>query len=837
MMKLLRRSAQRFYLKHPWQLALAIAGIALGVAVYVGVALANDSASRAFDLAASVVRGQTTHRLLPVGAALDESIYREIVLHRGITAAAPVIELEIGLPTGAGRPWPALGIDPLKESSVRGFTGFVPGAGSDFGRLIAEPGSVLLPSSLAAELGVRQGSIAALVAGRPRTLEVIGVVEGEGLALEADPPIVMDIATAQELLGRTGISRIDLSLDAATAEALRSNPPAGSALVAVAEQDAAFDELAGAFRTNLTALGLLALMVGLFLIYGTMSFAVLQRRSTLGVLRALGLERRDVVRSVLVEAAALGVAATTIGLVLGHALAAVLVDLVLRTIGDLYFTAAVAPAAPSPWLYVQGGVLGMGATLLAGLKPAADAARAEPAAEIGRAALERGSRRGALRAALIAVPIAIGGGLLLLATERSLYVGFFALFCVLAAGALLTPAVTIAVMKAAESPARRLLALPGLLAVRGVTASLSRTGVAAAALAVAVATVVGVGLMIESFRRSLESWLDTTLSADLYVTLDRATDAAAWTDERIAAIEAIEGVEGVGYTRAVDVPTEAGAVTLRAVRPGPRGWGLDIAGERDTAVLQQLEAGSGIVISERLAFARGLDAGQSFALPTASGPRNFAILGIFRDYNTGGYSLVMPLDLYERHWSAAPPTGIGVALEEDADEDTVEAAIRAALPAGASARARSSRAIKALSLEVFDRTFKVTEVLRVLAAVIAFLGVLSALLSIELERARELAVLRALGFMPRELGVMLIVQTTLLGVAAAAAALPLGTALAALLVQVINRRSFGWTMEFVPTAGPLVGGIALAVLAALLAGVYPARRASRMELAAALREE
>jgi putative ABC transport system permease protein len=150
---------------------------------------------------------------------------------------------------------------------------------------------------------------------------------------------------------------------------------------------------------------------------------------------------------------------------------------------------------------------------------------------------------------------------------------------------------------------------------------------------------------------------------------------------------------------------------------------------------------------------------------------------------------------------------------------------------------RSSEAIQRLSLEVFDRTFKITEVLRVLAALVAFLGVLSALLSIELERARELAVLRSIGFTPRQLTTTLLMQTTLLGAAAGAAALPMGTALAALLVHVINRRSFGWSMDFVVTIGPLAAGVGLAVAAAFLAGIYPAYRASRAELGGALREE
>jgi putative ABC transport system permease protein len=212
------------------------------------------------------------------------------------------------------------------------------------------------------------------------------------------------------------------------------------------------------------------------------------------------------------------------------------------------------------------------------------------------------------------------------------------------------------------------------------------------------------------------------------------------------------------------------------------------------------------------------------------------IVGVSRDFNTGDYSVTIALDRYRRDWQDDSLTGVGVHLDASAERAEVEAALRAALP-GHNLRLRSSEAIERASLEVFDRTFKITEVLRVLAAIVAFCGVLSALLSIELERARELAILRALGFVPRQLTRTLLTQTGLLGAAAGLAAIPLGAVLAALLVHVINRRSFGWSMDFVVTPAPLLMGLGLAVAAALLAGVYPALRASRTELAGALREE
>jgi putative ABC transport system permease protein len=361
---------------------------------------------------------------------------------------------------------------------------------------------------------------------------------------------------------------------------------------------------------------------------------------------------------------------------------------------------------------------------------------------------------------------------------------------------------------------------------------LSRTGVAAAALAIAIATVIGVGIMIGSFRTSLAEWLDDTLTGDVYASFDG--DGVRLTDDELRVVERDGRVLGMSLTRSVVVPTSAGEVVLRAMRPGPRGWGLDVVNNDENQALDDVANGRGTAISERLAFARQLRVGDSLAVPTPTGVERVPIVATFRDFNTGAYSIVVSLDWFRQRWSDDRITGIGIYLDAGTRPADVEPILRMALPAP---RLRTTESIRGISLQIFDRTFQITEVLRLLAGIVAFLGVLSALLSIELERTRELAVLRAIGFKPQELTTTLLAQTGLLGAAAGLAAAPIGIALAALLVHVINRRSFGWSMELIVTAGPIASGLVLAVAAALVAGVYPAVRVIRTGLADALREE
>jgi putative ABC transport system permease protein len=484
---------------------------------------------------------------------------------------------------------------------------------------------------------------------------------------------------------------------------------------------------------------------------------------------------------------------------------------------------------------VQGIVLGLGATLLAALVPALDAARTTPDAALSRARLERKSRARARIAAWSAAPLLACAGVLLLADRQSLTLAFAALFVVLCAGAACVPAATAGLMRILAPAARGVGGLPLLMAVRGVTGSLSRTGVATAALAVAVATVIGIGVMIASFRSSLIEWLDSTLPADVY--LSASADDAELGDEQVALLASLPMVRGLSLSLTEVLPTQFGELPLRAATPGPDGWGLDFVAGSPREAEAALESSASVVVSEPLAARHSLAPGDKVDLPTANGDFSFEVVGVFRDYSMAGSVIVMGLETYRRYWADAPLTGIGVHFAPGVETGSGIERLRAALGERRSLRVRSTESIERLSLGIFDRTFEITEVLRFLAGCVAFLGVLSAALALELERAREHAILRSVGWSRRQLRALILTETGLLGVAAGLAAIPLGAVLAAMLVYVINQRSFGWSMDLVITPTPLLLGAGLAVTAALLAGIYPAVRGSRVSLDAALRDE
>jgi putative ABC transport system permease protein len=841
--RLLTRSGRRFFARHPWQYLLAVAGVALGVAVVLGVDLAGASARRAFDVSTELVMGRATHHVMPRTGRIDESLYpglRAELRRAGEprAAAAPAVEGPITLP--GSRRVMLLGLDAFVEAPFRDE---LAGAGGtvDLVALLTRPGAVVLPGPLAVELGVGPGDVLqAVTAEGVVELEVAGRIDPDPARAAASSGYVFaDIATAQELLGMTGtLSRIDLIVSDSVAARLAEWLPGEVELVESAARSRATFGMTRAFRLNLTALSLLALLVGAFLIYSTMNFLVVRRTRTIGILRSVGVERQGLVRAILTEALVVGVPGTALGLLLGTLLGSGLTGLVVQTIDDLYFRLRVDALAVAAWPFAKAVALGLGATLLAALGPALEAASIPPRAVLSRASMERRTRRRLPWLLAISMGSLLAATALLAAGRHSLVISFAGLFGIFLASAAATPPATAGLMALLDRLLPDRSPVPVRMAIRGTTASLSRTGVAVSALAVAVATVIGVGLMVSSFRISVDEWLQQTLVADFFLGVDQAwCRGVGGVGPLSQDLRDIPGVTEVTYSQWRRLQAGGEEWRLWAVDAGRKGLGAPILSGDVVSAQARFAAGEAVLVSEPWAMRRGTRVGDTLSLPTPSGEREFPVAGIFRDYTSDRGVVAIHRERYRQLWGDECSDGIGINFAPGSDAAQARRAIEQVLPEGSSVWLSNNAELRAASLAVFDRTFTITRVLQVLVGLVAFLGILSALQALQLERVRETAVLRAVGWLPGQLRALVAAQTGLLGFAAGLFAMPLGIALAGLLVFVINRRAFGWTMSFEVSGGELAQGLLLALSAALLAGVYPAWRTSRRPVAEDLREE
>lgn len=843
MKRILARTGFRYLQRHPLQLVLAVGGVGLGVAVAVSVALATDAAKRAFTLTNNQLVGSATHQIVAGSAGLPDNLYRRLRVELGLRAAVPIVEGFVTLQSDPPRTLRVVGVDPLAEGTFRRQFGATP-AGGEFRLedLLVRPRGVVALGAGAAAVGE---VLAVRADGRTERLEVVARARPDEPAL-ADA-LLADIATAQEVLGRRGrLTRIDLELgpdDAELAAAIRSVLPGTARLVDAKARADTTVQMTQAFELNLRAMSLLAMLCGLFLIYNTMTFSVVQRREQFGALRALGVTRSEILRLVLGEAFVVGLAGTALGGVGGVWLGSGLVRLVTRTINDLYFVVSVREVAIAPATVALAVLLGVGGTLLAALVPAREATRVTPRSALTRSAVEERATAAAPRLAQVGGASLVAGFALAIWPAGGLVGAFGGLLLVVIGAALATPLAVRTVAAVGGATLGRFFGPPARVAARAVGAGLSRTAVAVAALAIAVAVLVGVGVMVTSFRTTLVNWLGHTLQADLYVSPASAAGEAAilrLTPAQRAAIAATPGVVRTRAIRVVRLETTPESTMLLAVEhsaPDRAAYRL-----RDPVAAAAVEeawrrfANGAVMVSEPFSVRRGVGTDDTILLPTPAGDRRFEIAGVYYSYASDRGAAMLRRDEYVRHWGDDQVTGLSIYLEDPEQTRAVAGAVASALSPRA-VSVVSNRDLRERSMAVFDRTFRITGVLRILVTLVAFIGVLGAILALQLERSREHGLLRATGFTPGQLWQTVSWQSGLVGATAGAIALPLGWLLAWLMIHVINKRSFGWTLEMVVPSSVLMQAFAVAMAAALLAGLYPAARIARTPPVVVMRED
>jgi len=841
----------RYLFVHRWQSFLMVIGIALGVAVVVSIDLANASAARAFQLSTETVTGKTTHQIIGGPSSLEESLYARIRREDITELAAPVISEYVTSPQLGGQPLQLLGIDPFAEAPFRSFLGWGEEAAvpdlEALSAFMVHPGALLISQPLADRYGLAPGDrLELVVGGREQAAFIAGLLTpADSLSWRTlDGLLLVDIATAQELAGMTGrLSRIDLILeDEAAVDRLQQWLPESYRIIPAAAQTSTIQQMTAAFQLNLTALSLLALVVGLFLIYNTMTFSVVQRRSLFGTLRCLGVTRREVFAMVLAEAFLIGLLGGLLGILLGLALGQVTVRLVTQTVNDLYFTTTVQSAGISLASLLKGLLMGLLATMLTAALPAWEAASVPPRAALLRSGLESKTRQSVGRVGLFGVVSSAAGALLFALPTANLLVGFTGTLLVVVGFALLSSISLVGLMRAIGPVTGWLFGLIGRMAPRNLINSISRTAVAVAALMVAVAVTIGVGLMIDSFRSTVIAWLEQTLQGDVYISVpgfNETRSSLAIDPQIIESVSSWPGVERVDTLRSTFVETSFGWVNLAATENpsiGTERLFVSLVGQPDE-VWPAMQSGS-VLVSEPLANRYGLRwAGGEITLYTPQGWQSFPVRGIYYDYASSDGTILMALDVYHAQWQDPALTALALRLAPGASADNVASGLQDHLSGRQQLLIRPNLALRQDVLEVFDRTFAITVALRLLATVVAFIGILNALLLLQLEKQREVGILRVLGLTGRQLWRLVMVETGLMGLSAGLLAIPAGYTLAVILIYIINRRSFGWTLQLSVQPEAFLQALVIAVAAALLAGIYPALKMSRMPAAEVIRYE
>ncbi len=812
----------------------SFAAIVLGVALGMAVHVVHEAALSEFGRSLRAMAGEADLQVLGPRSGFDESLYALLAARPEVVDASPMVEVEAKL-AGREETLKLLGVDVLVLGRVT--PALLPRAAAAADRFARLSGDALFLSAAAqAVLGVKPGDNLRLQAGsNTLNLRVVGDLPG---VEENRRLAVFDIAAVQSHFGKLGrLTRIDLRLaEGVSTEAARSSLqailPAGVLVEPpqAAENQAA--HLSRAYRVNLAMLAAMALMTGGFLVFSAQALSVVRRRSEFAFLLAIGLGRHSLFAWLLAEGAVLGLAGGIVGVAVGYGLAWGALALLGGDLGAGYFSGLQPQLQFQPMAAALYVALGMLAGIAGAWLPAREAAKVSPAQ-----ALKAGNE-----AVLLGGRGHPGLGLmLLLASLAACRIppvdglpagGYLAVACLLAGSIMLLPVVAscMAWLLPKRGP------VPARLAAARLGAAPGHAVVAAAGVLASVALAAAMAIMVASFRDSVGQWLNQMLPADLYLRAGRAQTSGHLDEAMQAKIAAVPGVGRVSFTRYDSLRLAAGQLPVAVIaRPlSEDGHELPLVG----AVQPGGSGGSGaaVWISEAMQDIYGWRPGQIVDLPLAGHTVRFRVAGVWRDYARQSGALMIDLSDYRRLTGDRLANDAAIYLAAAAAPMQVAGALAATAAPGMLEISYPGQ-IRAISLRIFDRSFAITYLLEAVAVFFGIAGVAASFAALAAARRREFGMLRHLGLSRRQIGWMLAEEGALATGIGVFGGLLAGGAIGLVLIEVVNRQSFHWSMDLHIPWGSLalfaITLVALASLAAVLAG----RQAMRQDAVLAVRED
>jgi putative ABC transport system permease protein len=881
--------------QYPGRTILGILGIALGTAVYLSISLAAASALQSFQNGVTAVTGKAQWRIQTPGSPLDESLFATMRQLPVVKAAAPAVESVLDLTGPHHGPVLLLGIDPFSERPFRDYEfshdhGLSDRVWSDF---FTRPGSVLVGRPLASRLNLKPGdTLPVMVGPRRHDLKIVGIFDSKsGLYPFDGAVLLMDMGPAQELLDRVGgldyIDVIGAGPDTEVQTALQRALPPGVEVVRPEAQGSRAEGLVASYRLNLAVLSAIALFVGMFLIYQSVTLSVVRRRREIGLLRTLGMTPGQVLVLFLAEGLASGLVGGLLGLILGVGLARGVLGVMTQNLSSLYMPVVAHEVWVRGGLMLQAWGLAVLATLAAALLPAREAARTQVRAVWHREELEEKieSRAGIIFIWGCVALVLAGAGASWKLGAGPPWPGFAAAFLILLGFALFTPLAARMLGLGCQPVFRKIFGPAGDLGCRYLAGSLSRSAVSIAALACALGMLIAVTVMIGSFRQTVNDWISRAISGDIFfgpAVFSTAAYDQYLPPEILPELKRDPDINDIYLYRCVRIPFKdryilviGGSFDVLARHGGlwfrrgntaeimmevggifHKGEGRTVPpltknspkptspthldGARDLgAGFKPAQTGiqGTVVISEPLAEAFHLHEGDTIDLPTPSGPQKLTIAGVFYDYRTDGPSVWMDISQFRRFWQDTHLNAVRLYLKDPSQVPQVQARLQERYGQRYRLLSLSHRDLRDGILKIFDETFALTYALEGVAVVVAVFGIITTFLVLVMERERELALLQAIGASRRQILGMVLVESGLASFLSFGLGAGCGSVLSLLLIFVINKQAFGWTIQLHMVPGIYVQTFCLVVGLGLAAAAYPAWRAMQPRLAAILKEE
>ncbi|WP_372367851.1 FtsX-like permease family protein [Candidatus Uabimicrobium sp. HlEnr_7] len=829
--------------RHPWQALFLILGVTLGVAVIVAVDIANQSASRSFSLSLKSISGKATHRIVGGKWGVDEKVYVNLKTKLGIHRSAPVITDYVKVKDWEQHSLQILGIDIFAELPFRDYLNRGQLGSYDFVSFSQKSGSAIIAKDLAKEHGIKKGDkLRIQYQAKDIEITIVSFIDtSDPLTKKAMTGIIIvDIATAQEILNHyKRLSHIDLQISDKEVQHIKAYLPKNTRIIDMKQRSKKTQQITASFQFNLMALSLLAILIGAFIIYDTVTFSVVRRRKILGILRSLGATKNEIFLMIVGETLVMSLIGLVFGFMLGAALGKAAVFMVTQTINDIYFTLTVTDFTIT-YTTIYKSFIGVIIAIVAAIFPAIEASKIPPISVLRRSHLDTKFITLIPRFITYGILLVIIGIGTLFVPSNSLFLGFASILFFVLGCTFFTPVFVYTFMSLLRKLTTVFSDVTLKMAPRNIQRNISRTSIAIAALAISIASLIAINIMIGSFRTTFIKWLDQVFTADILIAGKNKGIARAepFATNIIAKILTIDGVKDISTSRTTKTTAEDGniininAVTRNISNKDVFLWKDNSSDKQWNNIDKKV-----IVVSEPFAYRYNIKPHQKhrISLFTDAGLQQFTITGVYSDYSSDQGKVIMSDTVYRHYWKDKQITAIAVFLTSPANKEKIIQQLKQSIPKNLQVNANSE--LREISLKIFDRTFTITFAMQILVCVVAFIAIVSTLMALQLERKKEISILRANGMTPRQLGKLIFYETGIMGFTAGFFAIPLGIIIAIALIYVINIRSFGWTIELFVYPHYFIQGLSIAIVAALVAGLYPLSIFVRTNIAKALREE
>ena len=850
-MILLRLISWPYFRKHVLRTLLTTAGIVLGVAVFVGMHAANESVLFAFSTTVDRIAGKTELQVTAGEAGFPEEILDKVQAASTVRVAVPVIENVADTKLRSQGNLLVLGIDMTGDRSLRDYD-------LDSGDeaviddplvFLARPDSIIVSGEFSERTGVAVGQTLTLgtVEG-DRQFTVRGVMKSSGLTSAFGGNLaIMDIYAAQKMFGRgRSFDRIDLALQEGhtIAEAereltsilgpgLRVEPPSG--------RGQQFEAMLAAYSMMVNISSAFALFIGMFIIYNAFAIAVTQRRSEIGILRALGATRGQIRALFFGESVLMGIVGSLAGVAFGFAIAQGIAASIGGLISDVYGVAQHTDAvARSPRLLLLALAVGVGTSVVGAAIPARSAARVDPVQALQKGkyqVLSAGESR--LRLALALVLAAVSAACLAIAGPRWMFYLGFAVSMI--AALLMTPLFAVALSRAVRPLLKALRPVEGSLAADSLIQAPRRTSASVAALMLSLALVVGFAGMARASYDSIVDWMNTALNPDLFVApsqniVQRTMRFPAEMGDAIAAVPGIARVQRVRDARITfqDTPVMVVAVEVASLAETARRE--PVAGNADE-MYRMTAAGEGLMVSDNLAQLQHLRLGQTIEVNAPAGVIRLPIVGIVVDYSDQQGTILMDRQLFIRYWHDDSVNAFRVYLAPDAAMPAVRQRIVERFAGARQVFVLTNADLKAYILKITDQWFGLTSVQIAVAVLVAILGIVNTLTVSITDRRRELGVLQAVGGLHGQIRRTVWLEA----ISIAVIGLTLGFLVGALdlyyVLEIVHNDIAGMRLDYEFPYATVLALVPVMLAAAFVAAIWPAESAVRGSLVEALEYE